>query len=338
MPDKEDHLSNEVSIVAKFEDAGIHAVAKSRLLAASDRLLGALIDIPTAWLEKKADRIRKHTVVSQGEDTEYLPAETQDAELPITADERLVLTNDAKIENASQAREARKALNKIDVLVSAADELAEDADEEIINDGELSEDWLNYFEEYAEKASSEKVKRLWGRILAGEIRRPKTFSLRTLRFLSELDMDTAQSFEIFVKNRISDATIMKLEQLDSEQFVVAIELEEAGLLQDVNSGLVNNFYVDENQEITTVVNNEYVLRAKTKNSQKISIPVIKISRIGQELIRLLAPPETLKSANTLLDHLIEKEKIPYGFIGKVIKIDENIINHAIVREHKEAEE
>ena len=334
MPDKEDHLSNEVSIVAKFEDKGIHAVAKSRLLAASDRLLGALIDIPTAWLEKKADRIRKHPAIPQGENTESLPAEAQDVPLSMTADERLILATDAKIGNAGHAREARKALNKIDVLASAADELAQTADEEISIDGELSEDWLNYFEEYAEKASSEEVQKLWGRILAGEIRKPRTFSLRTLRFLSELDMSTARSFEIFVRNRISDAAIMKLEQLDSEQFVVAIELEEAGLLQDVNSGLANNFSVDENQNITIVINKDYILRANVNNVPKISIPIIKITRIGQELIRLLAPPESLKSANILLDHLIKGEKISEALIGKIINRDGNIINYTIIREYK----
>ena len=41
---------------------------------------------------------------------------------------------------------------------------------------EVDLDWLNYFGGYAEKASSKKVRDLWARVLAGEIRHPGSFS------------------------------------------------------------------------------------------------------------------------------------------------------------------
>src|SRR5208283_1459027 len=58
---------------------------------------------------------------------------------------------------------------------------------------------LNIFERYAEDASSETMRALWARVLAGEIRRPGQFSLRTLRFMSELDATTAKLFESYAR-------------------------------------------------------------------------------------------------------------------------------------------
>ena len=57
--------------------------------------------------------------------------------------------------------------------------------------GEVDPDWLNHFGGYAEKATSEHVRDLWARVLGGEIRRPGSFSLATLRLLAELDRQMA---------------------------------------------------------------------------------------------------------------------------------------------------
>lgn len=50
-----------------------------------------------------------------------------------------------------------------------------------------SEDWLNVFSSYAEKATSARLRQHWANILAGEIRSPGSFSLATLQLFSILD-------------------------------------------------------------------------------------------------------------------------------------------------------
>jgi hypothetical protein len=62
---------------------------------------------------------------------------------------------------------------------------------------ELDDDWLNVFERYAGDASTDRMQRLWGRVLAGEVRRPGRFSIRTLRFLSEFSQQDALLFADF---------------------------------------------------------------------------------------------------------------------------------------------
>ena len=47
----EDHLSNEVSIEGQITETRLSAKAKSRAVAAFDRLIGASFDVPAAKME-----------------------------------------------------------------------------------------------------------------------------------------------------------------------------------------------------------------------------------------------------------------------------------------------
>jgi hypothetical protein len=60
----------------------------------------------------------------------------------------------------------------------------------------IDEDWLSSFEREARDKSSEEMQLLFGRILAGEIKCPKTFSIHTVRTIGQLDSHVA---ELFVK-------------------------------------------------------------------------------------------------------------------------------------------
>ncbi|MGV8928724.1 MAG: DUF2806 domain-containing protein [Brevundimonas sp.] len=64
---------------------------------------------------------------------------------------------------------------------------AESLDDEPAAEGEMDVDWLNIFTRHAEAATSERLRDMWGRVLAGEIRAPGTVSLRTMQFVSTLD-------------------------------------------------------------------------------------------------------------------------------------------------------
>lgn len=80
------------------------------------------------------------------------------------------------------------------VVLQAIEHLQEDVPEQPSDvSEEVSEDWLNIFTSYAEKASSEQLQDMWGRVLAGEIRKPGSVSLKTLQAVSVLDKETAEA-------------------------------------------------------------------------------------------------------------------------------------------------
>lgn len=58
----------------------------------------------------------------------------------------------------------------------------------------VNKDWQNRFFSIAEDISDEEMQKLWANILAGEVKRPKSFSLRTLDVLRNLSKEEAELF------------------------------------------------------------------------------------------------------------------------------------------------
>ncbi|GJG88713.1 hypothetical protein tb265_38940 [Gemmatimonadetes bacterium T265] len=56
----------------------------------------------------------------------------------------------------------------------------------------VDSDWLYRWRDAASEVSQEELQRLWGRILAGEVRTPGAFSLRTLEFLRNISAEEAE--------------------------------------------------------------------------------------------------------------------------------------------------
>lgn len=79
----------------------------------------------------------------------------------------------------------------------------------------ISEDWLNAFESEAAQMSSEQMQRLFGKILAGEIRRPSSFSIKTIKLMAQLDNHAASLFNLFCSLAISLRTSGPAEILDA---------------------------------------------------------------------------------------------------------------------------
>lgn len=59
----------------------------------------------------------------------------------------------------------------------------------------VSEDWASRFFSAAQEVSNEQMQSLWAKILAGEIRKPNSFSLRTLDVVRNLSETEARLFE-----------------------------------------------------------------------------------------------------------------------------------------------
>jgi hypothetical protein len=67
----------------------------------------------------------------------------------------------------------------------------------------ISEDWLNAFESEAAQMSSEQMQILLGKILAGEIRRPTSYSIKTIKLMAQLDNRAAAFFSLLCSLSIS---------------------------------------------------------------------------------------------------------------------------------------
>ncbi len=97
------------------------------------------------------------------------------------------------IEQRVQFQEEKRQANIGSVVAQAAQELG---DREV-QDHEVDHDWTARFFNDVQDVSSEEMQQLWSKVLAGEVERPGSTSIKTLGILKNLDKTTASLFRKF---------------------------------------------------------------------------------------------------------------------------------------------
>lgn len=175
---------------------GIPAPVKKNFLKAFGQLCTAAVDVPVAWLEGKASEIRAstsarvHILESTGERIQN--------ELNIPKEYL------AKASSKFASKIIKEQINLDGIILTTANELSnQEIKEENQTIEEISDDWLNEFESHARLKSSNEMNLIFSKILSGEISKPGTYSLRTIRLISQLDNDAARFFQVLCSLAIS---------------------------------------------------------------------------------------------------------------------------------------
>jgi hypothetical protein len=102
--------------------------------------------------------------------------------------------------------ERRKLENKLSTTRAAIEEIEANSNSEDAK-AEIDDDWLNLFARLSEDKSSEDLRRLFGKVLAGEIKRPGSFSLRTIQLLATTSKQDLDLISKFLGYAINDALV-----------------------------------------------------------------------------------------------------------------------------------
>jgi hypothetical protein len=301
--DEKDELSGEVALRAHIDKSGLTLAGKSRALAATDRLLGGLIGIPGQYLEGR----RSKAAMKDAIEVERLRAEGNHAiELLKIKSEFARMAARRFIAEELQKQVNREAVwLEMDTEISAL--LPLDGEDPGDKCCELDNDWTNIFVGYAEKASSERLRQLWGRILAGEIRKPGSFALSTLRIISEMDAEIATAFQEIVALRFGPDTVLPPTEMKNDILNKWVFLEEVGLLQGVLSNLNISLSpeadtLDDKSSTDTILLGEYYLKVWFRNKAQIIFRYVRITRVGQQLAAIL-PLNELESLAELAERI-----------------------------------
>lgn len=135
-------------------------------------------------------------------------------------------------------RLAHQAINSqlnIESIILHASELL--LNENDVNEAPVNSDWINKFFSIATEISTDEMQDIWGKVLAGEIKQPDSFSMRTLDVIRNLNQWEAQRIS-FIANYtchsffhyflISEWDLMKKYDI---HFLEITELIECGYLQ-----------------------------------------------------------------------------------------------------------
>lgn len=292
----------ELSVEASLTETGLKGSARSRALVGFDRLLGNLADLFNVRIEAHKREVEAQAAVREMliQKEGQIAAKKMEA-LQQVGDRVLdKFLGDEVRRQANQQTVAREALKELKALPPPP-EAARDGEE-------LDEDWLNVFSDHAGNATSERLRKVWGRVLAGEIRKPGSFSLTTLRFVSELDREIAETFERHVKTRLPAGFIAKPREMKNDKLLELTFLEEVGLLQDVNGTLGWTLDVGEDGYSNFFVKSPWssgdlFLRIKMADPR---LELIRITRVGREIASILLPPSDEDVLDAVAEQLIPR--------------------------------
>lgn len=149
-----------------------------------------------------------------------------------------------------------------------------------------SADFLNYFTPHAEKASSEEMRNLFARILAGEIRKPGSFSPRTMQFMALMDQELATQINR-ARNWLSGDKLLlsKAQQKDSDLLLIH-DLNVNGIL---STGLIT--YYEGNTSIHNRCLIDFGSHAAVfdiKPNTKITVQMAPLTTVGKQVMTLTA--------------------------------------------------
>lgn len=242
-------------------------------------------------------------------------------------------SNFEEIAKRASSRLAYQEITKQQNIEAVADNAYEELkDVENVSPEPVNPDWMFRFFNSVENISNEDMQKIWGHILAGEVKSPNTYSYRTLEKLKNMTQQEAECFQnisalalrhggkVFILN---DENILKKNKV---HFGHILMLEECGLMVAQSLALYLSASIDQpeyiyNSEVIGVVN------GKRTESQKLVIPVYLFTESGSQLIKAIHPQINSQYFIEYFEMIRERNK---DFVFAAYKInsidDEKIIN------------
>lgn len=299
--DEEKSSENIGQWLAQKLSGGIPQIIAGPAGAAISRLIGGAVDIPAAWLEQKAQSIRDETQAK---------AKVMQALAKHSA--ALGLKDDALLQRGLDnllGRAYREQENREEVAKRVFEQLRDDP--ALDQDIGPNDDWMNVFEGQAAKASSETMRDLYSRVLAGEIRKPGSFSLSTMHLLSILDKPIAELIEELAPLVWDNNVVLKYAVDQKIQYGKLLALEEAGILM-LGSGMlsltkkINDGYINFTSQNSVMI--AYYATSEFENFK--DIQVYTLTRGARELVSILSvTPDLSLSASALWESGAQKVQV-----------------------------
>lgn len=245
--------------------------------------------------------------------------------------EKAILTTRAK-------KDIREYSNQSRVVEQALKKLSQD-DTDVKTD-EIDNDWLAEFFDKAKNISDEEFQLIWGRILAGELEQPGSYSKRTLDCLKNLSKDEAAIFMKAANAAVSFRdTVALIFEIDSRNLrslssSERLALEEAGLLAN-SPFILHTNNVPSIEALCEKNGYVLVLEHNSVSSSGINIMVFPFSRSGIELLKTVSIED--KSDNELVTIGKEFKKVQPDIkptIHKLIPTSDSKLKfeHVVIRE------
>lgn len=179
-------------------------------------------------------------------------------------------------------KEARRIKTKKQIVEKASSIKSED---EFVSEEKPGDDWVTRFFNTVEDITEDSLQNLWAQILAGEVKRPGSFSLRTLDVLRNMTKEDAELYSRTVGSYCYDGYI-----LTEAQYGISLEdriaLSEMGLLSP--DELTRTITITQEKQLNRL-NERYALFLTRDTSIPIDVKFEcrSLTKAGRELLQLV---------------------------------------------------
>jgi len=284
-------LSQPLTKLIEVVSSGVGAVSKPYLIRKEAEAKVEEIQMISKALKKVADESGLPVIYKKGDIEMWQKPDDGTLNLYEISQEEV-------IESRLDYTNRKKQGNLEKVTAYAARELIL---EDSVSDKPVDEDWITSFFNNAENITSDSMQQLWGRILAGEVREPGTYSLRTIDFvrtLSQADAKAIQKVSPLIIN-YNNILCLPLDDLDWQRKNRSIHIGELlslsglGILHESDMHL--KFFMSPDDKMHHLTLGEYVLEIKRGSvNAEINLPAKIVTTIGSEVLSLLPPPNDIE--------------------------------------------
>ena len=267
-------VANATEAVAKLTDTVLKGIGTvGNQIFGFDRKKIERIGSATAMVEKKKI-LAKAEAEAQAEIIKF---ETK-GELAERASQRLM------------AKEMQREANIEKTVLLAQEDLEDTTDS--ISKTPVDKDWAVRFFNIAQDINDEEMQILWAKILAGEIKNPNSFSLRTLELIKNLSSHDANLFQVAVSLSFDNSFIILPKDINNLEkyglpYVNILDLRESQLVSTDNSEY-KSLDVNNERELKPVLpaktNN---LELKIPKGKEFKVNVLNFTKAGWEIAKLI---------------------------------------------------
>lgn len=174
-------------------------------------------------------------------------------------------------------------------IVSAA---VEEAGSDRPPDEDVDDDWTARFFDHAKDVSNEEVQKLWAQVLAGEVRNPGRFPVRTLDVLRNLSPAEARAIAAVAPFTLNRQAILRPflgpKEDEASRFRRILELEEAGI---VTAHVELHYTLKVEPDIDTSLHvGDTLLQIASTVAIRRPIEAYKLTSAGFDLVSLVKGP------------------------------------------------
>ena len=234
------------------------------------------------------------------------------------------------------AQEVRRQ-NNIDSVVEAT---AEEMKGKQVSDEPVGDDWSTRFFGYVQNVSEKDMQAIWAKILAREIEKPNSFSIRLLNLMSMLSRKEAEVIGNMAQYVVydyttNDAYIFNSRVIEEFKFNDVMLLMELGLL-DGASNLAITLDKNEADSINLLLTKRETGLFFSSTKEHMYVHIYKLTSLGREIMQLVDGAElNINYVREFAEELMRGDNTISVLCAKITKLVDNDVEldeeHAYVK-------